>query len=404
MTYEKAAAFELGLIARGSYTTPKAPEKLYIQPVNKAEACDLPTTQDQLNRPNIRVYWDGDCKNGIAFGLGRSIAISDTYHLDEITILDGDNGWSRPRVYYDYVNNITVHAVGGSRFPAQTVLSEQMVDSISGFNANQTLTVVDELGKVFAVYSSAFQPLSYFLNTRLDNAIGYKFTYNSAALVTDQNAMIFEARIVDPKSNTTGVTLVRYANGTVRHFMVSDGKDENVLFPVAYTDHLHSKYMEVANAAAQANANLQVAQQIEREYLFKACNGKSGIYGLDNSDYTKICTWRDQFKERYAAASANYQRQLESLRQQATTAEQQRQIQQQIAQQQQILQQQQNQQAWNQANQRSQQQPQQVEPAWQPQVQPMQVQPWVPPQVQPITPSGGNLVICNTIGRITTCR
>jgi len=119
---------------------------------------------------------------------------------------------------------------------------------------------------------------------------------------------------------------------------------------------------------------------------------------LDQTEYTKICTWRDQFKEPYAVASANYQRQLESLQQRAATAEQQRQIQQQIAMQQYMVQQQRNQQAWNdisQANRQLQQQTQQTLQG---------VQSWQPPQVQPITPPGGNKVICNTIGTITTCR
>jgi len=406
MSYEEASAFEVGIIVRGSNApTPKAPENLYIQPANKAEACKVPTTQDLLNRPNIQVYWDGECKNGFAFGLGRNIAISDTYHLDEITILDGDNWWSRPRVFYDYVNNIVAYRVGGSKFPAGTTLNERMVDSISGFNAYQDLTVVDEFGKVFAVQSSAFESARILWNSRIDNAIAaYRFSDNLGTPVTDQNAATFMTEILDPKSNTAGMAVVHYANGATRQFKISDGKTENVLLPAAYIDHLYSKYQEIVNATSQANANLQSAQQIEREYLFKACNGKSGIKGLDNSDYTKICTWRDQFKERYAVASANYQRQLESLKQQATTAEQQRQIQQQIAQQQQMLQQQRNQQAWNEANQRSQQQTQQLVPAWQPQVQPFQVQPWVAPQVQPIAPPGGNRIICNTIGSITTCR
>ena len=261
ISYKEASAFESALLARES-TAPKVPAKPYVQPVNKAEACKLPTSQDKLILPNLRAYWDGECKNGFAFGLGRDIAISDTYRIEEITVHDGTGDDSlQPRVDYDYVNNTVAYMVGGSRFPAHTFHSEQMVDSISGFNAYQTLTIVDENAKVFAVYSSAFGPVRYFVNTRTDNAIAYKFTDSSAAPVTDQNAAIFAMQIVDPKNNTTGVTVVHYANGANRHFMVSDGKTESVLFPTDYADHVYSKYLEVANAASQANANLQGAKQ-----------------------------------------------------------------------------------------------------------------------------------------------
>lgn len=60
---------------------PLQPEKLYTQPVNKTEPCKLPTDKSQLERNNFRAYWDGTCKNGYAYGLGRDIALSDTHHL-----------------------------------------------------------------------------------------------------------------------------------------------------------------------------------------------------------------------------------------------------------------------------------------------------------------------------------
>ena len=205
-------------------------------------------------------------------------------------------------------------------------------------------------------------------------------------------------QVVDPKSNTTGVWIVRYANGAVQHSRVSDGKTEIVSFPKDYADHLVDKYQEIVNGTSRAAIDLERAKQIEREYLFKACNGKGSIKGLDNSEYTKICTWRDQFKEPYATASANYQRQLENLKQQAATAEQQRQIQQQINLQQQALQQQMNQQAWNQINQANQQLQQQTQQVTQ------GVNSWQAPQVQPVTPPNGNTVICHTIGSNTICR
>lgn len=399
ISYDEASAFENSLLARGSAST-QAPEKLYVQPANKEAPCKLPTSKDQLDRPNFRAYWDGDCRNGFAFGLGRDIAVSDTHHLEEITIHDGSgDNWSQPRVGYDFVNNTSLYVVGGSRFPEATQLAEKIDNSVGGFNAYHTLSVVDESGKSFVVQTSAFHPQRVYLNTRLDGSIAYKFTDYSSVPVINQSAVSFTAELVDPKSNVSGgVAIARYANGSVQHFKVVDGRPEPTRIPPSYTEHLSSKYQEVLSAISQANSVLQRAQQIEREYLFKACNGKSGIDGLDNATYTKICSWRDQFKEPYAAASASYQRQLESMRQQAATAEQQRQIQQQIALQQQMLQQQQNQQTWNQINQASQQLQQTTQQILQ------GTSSWQAPQVQPIAPPGGNRVTCYTVGSIVTCR
>lgn len=399
ISYQEASEFERSLLAREA-TPPAPPEKLYVQPANKTEPCKLPTSRDQLERPNFRAYWDGECQNGFAFGLGRDIAMSDTHHLEEITIHDGTgDNWSAPRVGYDFVNNMVLYAVGGPQFPASTQLTEKMESSINGFNALQTLSVVDGRGNAYIIQSAAFNPQRYFALTQNYGALAFKFSDNSAAPVVNPNAATFAAEIIDPRTNTSGgVMVARYPNGAVGHFQLVGGKPQPVRLPTAYTEHLQAKYQEISTATAGASATLQRAQQIEREYLYKACNGKGSIRGMDQADYTKICTWRDQFKEPYAVASANYQRQLESLQQRAASADQQRQIQQQIAMQQYMLQQQRNQQAWsnlNQANQQLQQQTQQTLQG---------IQSWQSPQVQPITPPGGNKVICHTIGIITTCR
>lgn len=399
ISYQDASEFERSLLARTA-VLPSPPEKLYVQPANKTEPCKLPTTRDQLERSNFRAYWDGECRNGFAFGLGRDIAMSDTHHVEEITIQDGTGGdWSAPRVDYDYVNNMVVYAVGGSQFPAVTQLAEEMVNSINGFNALQTLSVIDGQGNGYFIQSAAFNPQRNFLLTQNYDALAFKFSDNSTAPVVNPNAATFAIEIIDPKTNTPGgISVARYANGAVGHFKLVNGKPEPVRLPTAYTEHLQAKYQEIATATASASATLQRAQQIEREYLYKACNGKGTVRGLDQADYTKICTWRDQFKEPYALASANYQRQLESLQQRAASAEQQRQIQQQIAMQQYIVQQQRNQEAWNGINQTNRQLQQQTQQTLQ------GIQGWQAPQVQPIIPPGGDKIICNTIGTIITCR
>jgi hypothetical protein len=216
---------------------------------------------------------------------------------------------------------------------------------------------------------------------------------------TDPNPAIFTAEVVDPQSSMArGFGFGRVASGSIYHVKIENGAYENISLPDAYINHLWAKYQAILTASSAANAKLQQAQQIEREYLFKACDGKSGIDGLDNATYTKICTWREQFREPYAIAAANYQRQLETLRQQAATADQQRQIQQQIALQQQMLRQQQDQQVWNRLNQTSQQLQQQTD----------QILGGITnrqaPQVQQPTTSNGEVVVCNSVGSIVICR
>jgi len=104
ISYEEAAVFEKSSYVPASRAN--APEVIYNQPVNKKEDCKLPTTTNQLQRRNFKQYWDGGCRNGYAYGLGRDISVSDTHHLEEITIYNGLGETSnRTVVAYDFIDN-----------------------------------------------------------------------------------------------------------------------------------------------------------------------------------------------------------------------------------------------------------------------------------------------------------
>ncbi len=70
VSYSEAIAFEQSQSSE-IVAMPSRPENLYVQPLNKNEPCKLPTSKDQLERQKFRAYWDGQCKNGYAYGLGR---------------------------------------------------------------------------------------------------------------------------------------------------------------------------------------------------------------------------------------------------------------------------------------------------------------------------------------------
>jgi len=399
ISYEEASAFERSLAAR--LNKPSEHERLYTQPVNKSEECRLPSSRDQLARPNFRSYWDGECKNGFAYGLGRDISMSDTHHYEEITIHDGTgDNWSQPRVFYDFVNNLVRYAVGGAKRPASTQIQENYSDSYSGFAVSQVISVVDEVGKVSVLQTSPFRTERFYLSTNIDRSMLFRFSDNAAAPITNPNAATFAVEIFDPQSNTRGgVMIARYGAGAVTHFKVVNGEPgEVVVLPHEYISHIESVYQTVRHSVAGSIPTLQTAQQIEREYLFKVCNNKGSVVGLDQVAYSKVCTWRDQFKAPYAAASARFQQQLESLKAQAANAEQQRQVQQQIAVQQQMLRQQQNQQAWNEISRASEQFRQSTQQIMQ------STGSWQAPQLQPLTVSRRNVAVCYTIGSIVTCQ
>lgn len=403
LKYAEAAAFESSLIARGVEKFEPG-EKIFTQPRNKTEPCKLPSTRDQLERKNFRAYWDGECKNGYAFGLGRDIAISDTHHVEEITVYaeDGETQPNKPFVLYDFVNRRVSHGVRGAKFPATSGMNQEIRNESGNFGITFSLGLVDESGKRFTLYTSPLDPRKVYLSGQ--GSVGYRLTD-----FTDFPGTSIQAQkgieVVDLKAGTAGgVRIVQFRSGYIDHHVLGPGEVvlEHVVIPQKYVDHLLAKVGEIQAAINIANASFQQAQQLEREYLYMACNGKHSIAGLDAAVATEICTWRDQFKEPYEKALADYQQRMERQRQQSEIAEQQ--IQQQRMNQAQLAQQQAiaNHQAWQGINNILQGTTNQINQINQ---QTQNLMSFPTPQVQPIAPPGGSRVTCTTLSNGTViCR
>lgn len=399
MSYEEAAGFENSLIARGRQTI-EQPEPLFTQPANKQEPCKIPTTKSQIERKNFRAYWDGDCKDGFAFGFGRDIAISDTHHLEEITIHAGNGEFNanKPFALYDFVNNKTTYGVLGEKHPESSFMHQTITNDSSHFTTQFNLGVTDENGNQFLLTASPFDPRKLYINHQ--GSVGYRLTdFTGAPGASNQPSRAIE--ILDAHTGVAGgVRIVQFRNGTIEHQKLDSGGQvvERAVIPQEYVKHLLAKISETQEALATANARIQKAQQMEREYLYMACNGKHTIKGLDTAIATKICSWRDQFKDPYEKALANYQQQIEQWRQQAAAQEQQlaqqRVYQAQLVQQQAIA----NQQAWQNINNALQSTSNQINQQNQ---QTQNLMNFQMPQVQPITPPGGNRVICSTLSNGT---
>lgn len=322
ITYIEASAFEESLRSNAT-PTPKIPEILYTQPANKVEPCKLPTSQDQLDRNNFRAFWDGKCRSGYAYGLGRDIAISDTHHVEEITIHSGGkDDYKAPAVTYDFVNNLVSYVVRGERYPEATLLTEEIRNGFSEFDIQYVAKVVDASGSTVGVRTSPFNPQKIFIN--YDGRVLYTFRDNSSAPVVDPSAPIFIAEILDPTTNKAGgVAVVGYVNGQFRHFRVNGDQKEEVRLPAEYISHFQEKYESALRAQEVVSSSIGRVKKIEREYLHMACNGMHSIKGLKKEISTKICTWRDQFKAPYQEALNKYTENIGRAKQRAEAVKQQ---------------------------------------------------------------------------------
>lgn len=324
---DEAFSFERAQ-AKGNSALPQESKPLYVQPVNKTEPCKLPTSQDQLDRNNFRAYWDGQCKAGFAHGLGRDIAISDTHHIEEITI-HGDNGnySDSPSVTYDFVHHNVSYRFFGDTPSTYTIFQEQIANEQGNFN------VVYRLGEVENQDAKIISWSPFSSRKILENYSGnviYKYTIDEIIPNNITNP-IFVAETIGRSSGISGgFAAVRYANGQVVHFKVGSGQPELVQLPQEYISMIEKKYKEIENTQNKASNEIEKAKRMEREYLYLACNGKHEISGLENEISNEICTWREQFQEPFKLAQKQYSENLERMKIEARSQEEQRKIQEQL--------------------------------------------------------------------------
>lgn len=331
VSMDEALASESQIIsAASSQPAPLQPPKLYTQPVNKTEACKIPTSKDQLERKNFRAYWDGDCKEGYAYGLGRDISLSDTHHVEEITIHNG-NGDSngQPWRMIDYVQNHGAYGVRGAAFPATAGYNELITNNSTDFSIRYFAGATDDKGNVRYLESSPFSPVRVTVNQSHGKPVYVLVDYSTLPATSDQvQTAIFAA---DPVTkNPVGFRIVRFRNGVVQHQkLAADGQSviELVQLPPEYIARLTRGIGEAQAAVQNASADAAKAQQMEREYLHMACAADYSIKGMPVKDMEiarQICTWRDQWKEPYARAETKYKQQMEQRQREVAQTEQQR--------------------------------------------------------------------------------
>jgi len=345
ISHEEAESFEKSLLDKHVASSPRtASEKLYVQPINKNEKCKLPTSSDQLQRRNFKAYWDGDCKNGYAHGLGRDIAISDTHHIEEITIHDGTFEYKQqPTIFYDFVNNFVVYAFHGVNQFEKISLTEKYEIGNNNLSVVHAIEKGDQKGNLLWIHSSPLNPKKTYGNA--SNGVVFEFQ-DATGIPAKYDDTVYVVEMKNYQHVQGGVAIAKYGNGQIRHFKIgSTGQKSLVQIPKSYTDHIETKRQEIYNAIPQINNAIDHVKKIEREYLYLACNGKHKINGLDIKIATKICNWRKEMQPMYQAAIENAKKQLEQRLQSVEKAENERALKQKIAQQQRTIEQQRNQQA-----------------------------------------------------------
>ena len=285
-------------------------ERLWNQPENKAQACLLPVAKGMTDQPNFRQYWDGGCKNGYAYGLGRDIVISDMFHYEEIIYHDFDReGPYGPLIWRDVINKITARGFRLKSYWDEVSYNvrEELVENRSG-EASTTYT------KVFENYP---EDINYWMqwNTAYPGNVikaahqkGIQYWHHfwnvPAGMLATTDLWYINETPFNPNPIPGVPYRHRQSNGQIDTLVHANGAPQLVHI-IGTGDHwteLDHVFAEAEKELTTANMYISKAEQLEKAYLHKLRQKTNRVpAGLDPDQYYAILDYYTDFNEKEKA-------------------------------------------------------------------------------------------------------
>lgn len=316
----------------------------FIQPRNKKEACRIAVPEgdnDPTKDSSYKIFWDGECKDGYAFGLGREIEKANLKDAWQIGIYE--KGMVKGCfVQKDLLKMYLSEGEGNYYGSAHTV--RRFVN-----DTNRDIDISYAVGKA----GNDFEPdIAVVTSPFSNNTVEYHKRYpNFEFLYVDfQNNNMeqidFNFQLLNDKGVRHGWGFEKNKNGPLVKGEYVHGEAQPSELPQEYmqkADGIVKEIDEAKNKAIEAQGN---ALLVKKQYLKKICRDSVKVTFMDNSEYKDICVEKDELElqakidkklanlEKEKAASLQkqqqeqfQQKQNEQMRQQQTYQQQQLNIQ-----------------------------------------------------------------------------
>lgn len=260
-------------------------EKKYKQPINKKEKCLLAEADEYLAE-GIKVYWDGDCVNGYASGLGREIAVGDYMHRE--TVYNPADTEEIFGVFRDYITNVTVYSKHtetdqSSEGARVTIKDESNFDIITEL----LHATPHELWGRNSFLANPFVQSFYYSNNF------YTYLTQKSNDPTSQIVKTCETKETKTGKNI-GVSFGQLANGRSVFLF----NNQEVTVKPDYNQDYNVQLAKEDEYSRQASMNAGKAQDLYKKYLYKACKNSVNTNGIPQNLYKEICSYDAKFNEK----------------------------------------------------------------------------------------------------------
>ena len=324
----KIAQYEIDYLNEYEKIKKQIPDQkiAWVQPKNKKESCKVyvgysdnkPTSDD-----SYKLFWDGECKDGYAYGLGREIIKANLEDVWQIGI------YERGMAKGGFVLNDNLHTIlnegeanyEGSLYSIIRRVFEKngdiMVGYESGTYGNKDMPSLIVRNSPFwnqtQVYSKAYPNFKYeFADFRNNNEAQYDTQF---ALHNNKN--LKHGWAIEKMKGSTDYLKGEYVNGV----------GTKVNLPNEYITKANNIVDEIKQASDKAYEAQAQAQLVKKQYLRKICRESVKVDFMDNEEYKEICDDKAE-KELLAKVDAKLQKitqeKIAKLEQQRFSAQQQK--------------------------------------------------------------------------------
>ncbi|MBJ7552097.1 hypothetical protein [Marinomonas ostreistagni] len=264
-------------------------EVLWIQAKNKKEECKVYTYShnSQFGKDDENhTYWDGGCKDGYAYGLGREFYRSKNYKEDNIAIYHTKQ--QKPNYYigYDLINGYQYQGdLNKNSYVKIQVIQDPKLDvyyTYGDFNYPQKSIYTSEIAKKQHIMKRYMNfDYDFIIHTSLDNR---KIKYG------------FYTKDQDLKAH--GFWFEFSSHGDLKSGEAINKKITSYTsLPKKYYDHVALITKETIDAGQKAIDHQRKALAVKKQYISKICINNAHVNFISDIEYKAICNESVYFKD-----------------------------------------------------------------------------------------------------------
>lgn len=273
---------------------------VWVQPKNKKDACKVYVAYEEenpLDDDSYRLFWDGQCKDGYAHGLGREIEKANLIDRWQIGVYE--KGMPKD----SYINNNILYNIYIESESNYGVSEYQVIRKV--YEKNNDIDIKYYIGTsgskdepALRIMTSPFFENTYYLFKEYPN-----FKYQIKEQGNDTQFVI-----LNKENKAHGWGFQKQNNSNLKNIIFNNGLSTFVAtFPDSYYEKAYSIVDEIKIAQKKALEAQDKAQLVKKQYLKKICGNSIKIDFMDNDEYKEPCEGKYE-KELFAKINAKLQK------------------------------------------------------------------------------------------------